>query len=149
MHLEFIQHHLLLGASHIFITAAFTWGGRLMTSLLRMLRTFIEDGSVSMTSHIDDDMDFIYSLRGITLERDVLKNLQVRILVYGTRRSPSSCLVLSSAISSRLLFSSFISFSVLLSYLILSHLFYLILSHLISFFLFYLILSYLILFYLS
>ena len=100
VYLEFIQHHLLLGASHIFITAAFTWGGRLMTSLLRMLRTFIEDGSVSMTSHIDDDMDFIYSLRGITLERDVLKNLQVRILVYGTRRSPPSCLILSSLILS-------------------------------------------------
>ena len=82
MHLEFIQHHLLIGASHIFITAALTWGGRLMTSLLRILRTFIEDGSVSMTSHIDDDMDFIYSLKGFTFERDVLKNLQVRTFVH-------------------------------------------------------------------
>ena len=53
-----------------------------MTSLLRILRTFIEDGSVSMTSHIDDDMDFIYSLKGFTFERDVLKNLQVRTFVH-------------------------------------------------------------------
>jgi hypothetical protein len=67
-----------MGASHIFLTAAFTWGGRLMTSFLRMLRTFVEDGSISMTSHIVEDVDYIYSMEGFALDRDILKTLQVR-----------------------------------------------------------------------
>ena len=81
VHLEFIQHHLLLGASHIFLSAAFTWGGPLMTSILRILRTYVEDGSISMTSHIVDDVDFVYSIEGFTLERDIFKTLQVRLFL--------------------------------------------------------------------
>jgi hypothetical protein len=48
-----------------------------MTSFLRMLRTYVEDGSISMTSHIVDDVDFIYSIEGFALDRDILKTLQV------------------------------------------------------------------------
>ena len=48
-----------------------------MTSLLRMLRTFVEDGSISMTSHTVEDEEFVYGLEGFTFERDILKNLQV------------------------------------------------------------------------
>ena len=48
-----------------------------MTSFLRMLRTYVEDGSISMTSHIVDDADFMYSMDGFALDRDVLKTIQV------------------------------------------------------------------------
>jgi hypothetical protein len=77
LYLEFIQHHLLMGASHIFITAAFAWGGKLMTSLQRVLRSFIEDGSISITSHTDDEIDYQYSVRGLGFHRDNLKIMQV------------------------------------------------------------------------
>jgi hypothetical protein len=66
-----------MGASHIFITAAFAWGGKLMTSLQRVLRSFIEDGSISITSHADDDADFLYSIRGLGFHRDNMKTMQV------------------------------------------------------------------------
>ena len=42
-----------------------------------MLRTFVEDGSISMTSHIVDDEEFVYGLEGFEFDRDVLKTLQV------------------------------------------------------------------------
>lgn len=71
-----------MGASHIFITAAFAWGGNIMKSLQRVLRSFIEDGSVSMTSHADDALDFLYSVRGLSFHRDNLKVFQVVYLMY-------------------------------------------------------------------
>jgi hypothetical protein len=67
-----------MGASHIFITAAFAWGGKLMTSLQRVLRSFIEDGSISITSHADDGVDFLYSIRGLGFHRDNMKTMQVQ-----------------------------------------------------------------------
>ncbi len=70
VYLEFIQHHLLVGAAHIFLTAPFVWGGGLMTQLLRLLQPFIVEGSVSMTSHVDDGEDFLYSTRGLSWMRD-------------------------------------------------------------------------------
>ena len=48
-----------------------------MKSLQRVLRSFIEDGSVSMTSHADDALDFLYSVRGLSFYRDNLKVFQV------------------------------------------------------------------------
>jgi hypothetical protein len=48
-----------------------------MTSMQRILRPFIEDGSVSINSHSDDDVDFLYSVRGADVSRDNMKIFQV------------------------------------------------------------------------
>lgn len=77
VYLEFIQHHLLMGASHIFISAPYAWGGKLMTSLQRILRTFIEDGSLTMHSQADNDEDHLYGILGLSLDKDFLRLLQV------------------------------------------------------------------------
>ena len=77
LYLEFLQHHLLMGASHIFLTAPFAWGGAMMTNIQRILRSFIEDGSVSITSHADKGVDYLYSTRGMSFDRDNLKLFQV------------------------------------------------------------------------
>ena len=82
IYLEFIQHHILMGASHIFITTPFTWGGKTMMSLQRILRTFIEDGYLSMNSHADADNgeDHLYGIHGLSLDRDSMRIIQVRKL---------------------------------------------------------------------
>jgi hypothetical protein len=67
-----------MGASHIFLTAPFAWGGPIMRKFLRIFRSFIEDGSVSITSHADDGLDFLYSVRGMSMMRDNLKLFQVQ-----------------------------------------------------------------------
>lgn len=77
MYLEFIQHHLLMGASHIFLAAPFMWGGKVMTLLQRTLRTYIEDGSVSISSTAGDALDYSYTVEGVDLGRDNVKILQV------------------------------------------------------------------------
>jgi len=82
IYLEFIQHHLNMGASHIFLTATFTQGGAMMNKLLRIFRSFIEDGSVSMNSHSDDDIDFTYSTRGFRWTRDTAKVFQTNLCTY-------------------------------------------------------------------
>ena len=68
-----------MGASHIFITTPFTWGGKAMTSLQRILRTFIEDGYLSMNSHADNGNgeDHLYGFHGLSLDRDSMRIIQV------------------------------------------------------------------------
>jgi hypothetical protein len=62
-----------------------------MTSLQRVLRSFIEDGSISITSHADDGADFLYSIRGLGFHRDNMKTMQV---LHNSRRSSSIMLLL-------------------------------------------------------
>ena len=69
-----------MGVKHIFLTAPFGWGGKIMTSLLRILRSFTEDGSVSMTSHADDNIDYLYSTAGLSWIRDSIEVYQVKEL---------------------------------------------------------------------
>lgn len=75
--LEFLQHHLLLGVAHIFVTMPFTWDGAIHT-YMRLLRSFIEEGSLSLNTHIHHDKDYLYALFGLEFERDNMKTLQVR-----------------------------------------------------------------------
>ena len=77
IYLEFIQHHILMGASHIFLSAPFAWGGKIMTSLLRILRSFIEEGSLSLNSQADNGEDFLYGIHGLSIDKDTMRIIQV------------------------------------------------------------------------
>ena len=68
-----------MGVKHIFVTAPFAWGGEIMTQMLRTFRTYIEDGSLSFTSHSNDDIDYLYSLLGVSVDRVLMKQFQVRL----------------------------------------------------------------------
>ena len=78
MFLEFIQHHLLLGVSHIFLTMSLVWDGKHLPQYMRVLRSFIEDGTVSITSHADNEIEFIYNVKKLAIHRDTVKTFQVR-----------------------------------------------------------------------
>ena len=58
--LEWIQHHVLMGASHIFAGVAFGWDSKHMHSINRIVSSFIDDGLVSITSHSGDNIDGAY-----------------------------------------------------------------------------------------
>ena len=58
--LEFFEHHLQLGVDHIFTGALFGWESRHMRNARNVMRTYIEEGSVSITSHTSDGIDSIY-----------------------------------------------------------------------------------------
>ena len=55
--LEWIQHHILMGASHIFAGAKFGWSTYNMQLLTRVMKSFIDDGLLTITSHSSDDLD--------------------------------------------------------------------------------------------
>ena len=80
--LEFIQHHLLLGVDHIFLSANFHWGSRRMITLLRLFRTYISEGSVTMASQAGDNVDYMASVYGIYWKRNVLKLMQINMCLY-------------------------------------------------------------------
>lgn len=81
-YLEFIQHHLLMGVSHIFLGVAFAWQSSNMRRLLELLGSFIEEGRLTVQSHSGDGLDFVFSLAGISIERDNLKNYHVNACTY-------------------------------------------------------------------
>ena len=83
MFLEFIQHHLLLGVSHLFLTLPFVWDGKHLPQYMRILRSFIEDGTVSITSHADNELEHVYNVKKLAIHRDTIKTYQVRLeLLY-------------------------------------------------------------------
>jgi hypothetical protein len=82
IYLEFVQHHLLLGVQHIFLTTAFGWKSKTMKILLRVFQSYIDEGSVTVVSHIVDDIDETFSIKGISFHRDTLKILQVNMHMY-------------------------------------------------------------------
>ena len=57
---EWIQHHVLMGASHIFAGVTFDWGSPHMRSINRALTSFRDDGLISVTSHVGDRIDGAY-----------------------------------------------------------------------------------------
>ena len=57
---EWIQHHVLMGASHIFAGVTFDWGSPHMRAINHALASFRDDGLVSVTSHVGDRIDGAY-----------------------------------------------------------------------------------------
>ena len=82
IYLEFLQHHINMGASHIHLTAAFAWTSPHMDRLLRVVKSYVDDGLVSMTSHATDGVDYLYSFRGLSWMRDNIKINQVNMCLY-------------------------------------------------------------------
>lgn len=58
--LEFFEHHLQLGVDHIFTGASFGWKSRQMRNARNVLRSYIEGGLISITSHSGDGLNGIY-----------------------------------------------------------------------------------------
>jgi Glycosyltransferase family 92 len=84
IYLEFIQHHLLMGVDHIHGSLTFTWGSEHMTRYVRLLRSYISEGLVSLTSHTRDG-DFLYSTEGVSWHRDTMKIFQINMCFFLTK----------------------------------------------------------------
>ena len=80
--LEFIQHHLLMGISHIFVTSYFSWDSEHAYRYKKILKSYIQEGSLSMTTSAADGIDTLYSTDGISWNRDSAKIIQVNLCTY-------------------------------------------------------------------
>lgn len=63
--LEWVQHHVLLGVTHIFLSVRFAWGSENMKTTLLTLRHFIIRGLVTISSQSGDGHDRTASTKGM------------------------------------------------------------------------------------
>ena len=80
--LEFVEHHLLLGVSHIFLGVAFSWNSEHMGHLLQLLRSYINEGTVSVISEAGDNVDFASSFLGLRFSRGDTKTMFHNMCLY-------------------------------------------------------------------
>ena len=59
LYVEFMQHHFNLGVEHMYAAATYRWGGVNMERFLGSVRSFIDDGLLSVTSAAGDE-DLLY-----------------------------------------------------------------------------------------
>ena len=82
LYLEFVQYHLLLGVNHIFIAASYTWDSQDMEILLRVMKKYIDEGKVSITTQTADNVHLSYTAGGVRWGRDNVKNFHVNMCLY-------------------------------------------------------------------
>jgi hypothetical protein len=82
LYLEFVQHHLLLGVDHIFLSASFGWESEHMIRLLQIFRSYIEEGKVSISSQTDQGVDYLHSFTGVYWQRNVIKIAHINSFLY-------------------------------------------------------------------
>ena len=84
--LEYVQHHLLLGADHIFLSARFHWSSIHMARLIQAFKSYIDERSVSISSMTTDERhDYMYSLLGLSVQRDNVKVFHANMCLYYSR----------------------------------------------------------------
>lgn len=83
LYLEFIEHHLQLGIEHILIATTFTYTSKQMQLLQEILKVYIKLNQVSILSlsHVDN-LEYVYSLHGLQIYRDNIKNIVVNQMTY-------------------------------------------------------------------
>jgi hypothetical protein len=84
MYSEFLEHHFTIGVEHIHVGATYTWDGEHMNLFQTALRSYIEDGMISLTSTAAD-LDLVYGLFGMAMHRDNVKIFFVNMCLYFTK----------------------------------------------------------------
>ena len=82
LYLEFVQHHLLQGVQHVFLSVSYAWDSEHMKNLTRAFRSYIDEGTVSISSQSGDEIDFVYSFSGMSWGRDNVKNFAANMYLY-------------------------------------------------------------------
>ena len=82
LYLEFVQHNLLQGVEHIFLSVSYGWDSVHMKNLTDAFRSYIDEGTVTISSQSADDIDFVYSFSGMSWGRDNIKNMAANMFLY-------------------------------------------------------------------
>ena len=82
MYAEFLQHHYLLGVDHIFMAATYAWNGKNMADFLTAMHSFIDDKLLTVNSQAGDNIDLLYSVLGVAMDRDNVKIFYVNMCLY-------------------------------------------------------------------
>ena len=79
---EFVSHHLLIGADHIYLPLTLSWTSESMAVYLTVLRSYIEEGKLTVVTQSGDGLDMISSVGGLSWHRAAMKIFQANSCLY-------------------------------------------------------------------
>ena len=85
MFMEFVSHHVLLGADHVYFPVPFGWGSRDMNAFAAVFQSYVEEGRLTLMSHAWDGLDKFPSVHGMELVKHNLKLYQIAMCLYATK----------------------------------------------------------------
>ena len=85
MFMEFISHHLLLGADHIYFPVPFGWGSRDLNAFTSVFQSYVDEGKLTLMAHAWDGLEKFPSVHGMELVKHNLKLLQIATCLYATK----------------------------------------------------------------
>lgn len=80
--LEYIEHHLMLGADHIFLPILLDWNSRYIQRYLTVLRSYINSGRVSIISLSLKGHDDISGFNGIHINNKLAERIFMNACIY-------------------------------------------------------------------
>eukprot|EP01035_Chromulina_nebulosa_P017951 gene17951-23578_t len=80
--LEFVSHHLLIGISHIYISLDISWESPYMKQLLRIYKSYINEGKLTIISQARDGIDIMHSTDGLSFHRSTVKTFQTTEILF-------------------------------------------------------------------
>lgn len=93
--LEFIEHHLVLGANHIVISTAFTPLSLEMIQIQEVLGKYINDGQVIILSEVVYDENDIFGAKGLSWTKNFSQLIQSTLISYWFRGLTSHVSIMS------------------------------------------------------
>lgn len=81
-YLEFIQHHILIGTTHIFLSVPYSWNSPSMNHLIQTFKPFIQNKQLTIMSESGDNINLWGSTLGIKWTRLAIRNLQINNCLY-------------------------------------------------------------------
>lgn len=83
--LEYISHHLMLGFHHIYLAIAYNKSSKFMRYTQVVLKSYINEGKLSIISQTQDQIDSMWSVYGLSFHQLSLKIMQSTMLLYYTK----------------------------------------------------------------
>jgi hypothetical protein len=80
--LEFVSHHLLIGAAHVYLPVPVGWKSPHMSHILSVFESYIEEGKLSVICQSGDGIDMIYSIGGLSWNRYAIKVFQSNMFLF-------------------------------------------------------------------
>lgn len=83
--LEYVAHHLNIGFDHIYFTTALPWDSDEMSHLLQVVKSFVLEGKLTITSSSGDSILAISSTGGLQWHPVAIKTYQSSMMLFYTK----------------------------------------------------------------
>jgi hypothetical protein len=85
--LEYVEHHILLGFDHIFLPMLLDWNSKYMQRYLRVLKSYIANGQVSIISLALKGHDDVSGFNGVHINNHLAERIFMNSCIYLSKGS--------------------------------------------------------------